>query len=75
MSNQLYKSMMNSPNSILSAVQSLKQNPMQFIMQRKFNVPQNIMNDPNAIIQHLMNTGQVSQQSYNNAVRKIGQLK
>ncbi len=75
MSNQLYKSMMNSPDSILSAVQSLKQNPMQFIMQKKFNVPQNIMNDPNAIIQHLMNTGQVSQQSYNDAVRKIGQLK
>lgn len=75
MSNQLYKSMMNSPNSILSAVQGLKQNPMQFIMQRKFNVPQNIINDPNAIIQHLMNTGQVSQQSYNDAVRKIGQLK
>ena len=75
MSNQLYKSMMNSPNSILSAVQSLKQNPMQFILQRKFNVPQNIANDPNAIIQHLMNTGQVSQQSYNEAVRKIGLMK
>ena len=75
MSNQLYKSMMNSPNSILSAVQSLKQNPMQFILQRKFNVPQNIANDPNAIIQHLMNTGQVSQQSYNEAVRKIGLMR
>lgn len=75
MSNQLYQSMMGAQPNIMQAVQALKQNPMQFIMQRKFNVPQNITNDPNAIIQHLMNTGQVSQQSYNDAVRKIGQFK
>ena len=75
MSNQLFQSMMGAQPNIMSALQALKQNPMQFILQRKFNIPQNIANDPNAIIQHLMNTGQVSQQSYNEAVRKIGQLK
>lgn len=75
MSNQLFQSMMGAQPNIMSALQSLKQNPMQFILQRKFNVPQNIANDPNAIIQHLMNTGQVSQQSYNDAVRRMEQFK
>ena len=65
MANPLYQSMQRP--SIMSSLNALKQNPMQFLMQRKFNVPQNIQNDPNAIIQHLMNTGQVSQQQYNRA--------
>lgn len=44
----------------------LRQNPMSML--GKYNIPQNInMSDPNSIIQHLLNTGQVSQQAYNNA--------
>lgn len=75
MSNPIYSAMAGQQPGIMSAVQSLKQNPIQFLMQRKFNVPANIANDPNAIIQHLMNTGQVSQQQYNKAMEKIGQLR
>ena len=41
------------------------QNPMRFFMQRKLNVPQNISNDPQAIFQHLLNTGQMKQSTYN----------
>lgn len=67
MANPLYQSMQGQQPNFASALQSIKQNPMQFLMQRKFNIPQNISNDPNAIIQHLMNTGQVSQQQYNRA--------
>ena len=44
-----------------------KQNPMAVLSQR-FNIPQN-MSDPNQIIQHLLNTGQVSQQQVNNAMQ------
>lgn len=53
------------PNNIFSMYQQFKQNPMQMLMQR-FNIPNNVnMNDPNSIIQHLLNTGQVSQQQVN----------
>lgn len=45
--------------------QQLRQNPSQ-ILNRRFNVPLNVdMSDPNAILQHLMNTGQVSQAQIN----------
>jgi hypothetical protein len=48
--------------------QQMMQNPMQMLTQR-FNIPSNInMQDPNSIIQHLLNTGQVSQQQVNNAM-------
>ena len=54
-------------NNILGMLQQLQSNPMAMLSQ-KFNIPQGMdMTDPNSIIQHLMNTGQVSQQAYNNA--------
>ena len=57
---------MPNPNQIMQAVQQLKQNPMG-IMGPRFNLPQNV-NDPNQIIQHLLNTGQIKQDRLNQVV-------
>lgn len=52
-------------NNLMQAYQQFRANPMQMLMQ-KYNIPQNIdANNPNDIIQHLLNTGQVSQQQIN----------
>lgn len=75
MSNYLYQSMKGQQPNMASALQNLKQNPMQFLMQNKFNIPQNIANDPNAIIQHLMNSGQVTQSQYDRAMQMAQQFK
>lgn len=53
----------------------VKANPMQFILQRKFNVPQSMMNDPNQIIQHLLSTNQISQEQVNRAYQQMGQFR
>ena len=54
-------------NNILGMLQQLRSNPLE-MLSKKYQIPQGMnMNDPNEIIQHLMNTGQVSQQAYNNA--------
>lgn len=55
-------------NAMLSMLGQLKQNPRQMLMQR-FNLPADIGNDPQNIIQHLMNTGQVSQDQFNRAMQ------
>lgn len=73
MANPLFNSMQNNP--FLSTLKALQNNPIQFLMQRKLNIPQNISNDPNAIIQHLMNTGQVSQDAYNRATQMAEQFR
>ena len=44
-----------------------KQNPMGMLTQ-KFNIPQN-MNNPQEIVQHLLNTNQVSQAQVNQAMQ------
>ena len=58
----------------MQMLQQLRSNPMQFIQRAGFRVPQNIT-DPNAIIQHLMQTGQISQERYNQAFQMAQQLR
>ena len=59
-------------NQLLQNLQQLKANPVQFLLRRKFNIPANIAGDPQAIINHLMQTGQVSQQQVNAAYQRMG---
>lgn len=53
-------------NDILNLYQQFKANPLGMLSMR-FNIPQNI-NNPNDIVQHLLNTGQVSQDQVNNVM-------
>ena len=56
------------PNQMMGMFQQLKQNPMQFLLQRRMNIPQGIpMNDPQAILNYLVQTGQVTQEQINSA--------
>lgn len=62
-------------NNMMQMLSQIKANPMQFLVSRRMNVPQNIMGDPNAILNHLLKTGQVTQQQVNNAYQMMGQFK
>lgn len=52
--------------NIVEMVNQIKTNPVS-VLSQKFNLPQGL-NDPNQIIQHLLNTGQVSQAQVNRAM-------
>ena len=62
-------------NAIIGMLQQFKQNPMQFLVSRRLNVPQNVLNDPNAILDHLVKTGQISQQQINSAYQMMGRFR
>ena len=52
----------------MSMYQQLRSNPVQ-LLARRFNLPQGVnINNPNDIIQHLLNTRQISQQQLNAVV-------
>lgn len=55
---------MNRPN-LTAMFQQFMGNPAQMMQRSGLNIPQNIANDPNAIIQHLLSSGRMSQQQYN----------
>lgn len=52
---------------MIEELNMIMKNPKGYMAQRGLNIPQNI-NSPNDIIQYLMNTGQISQQQYNQAM-------
>lgn len=53
--------------NFLDMYSQFMKNPLAMLSQR-FNLPQNV-NDPNEILQHLVNSGQVNQQQINNAMQ------
>lgn len=55
------------PMQLMQMLPQLKSNPMAILGQ--MGVPQNISNNPQAIIQSLMNSGKVSQDQYNQAMQ------
>lgn len=59
--------------NLMQMLSQIKNNPASVLGQ--MGIPQNIMNDPNAITQHLMNTGRITQAQYNQAVQRAEQLK
>lgn len=58
----------------MQMLQQLRQNPVQMLRQAGLNVPDNLTS-PNDIIQHLMNSGQISQQRYEQARQMAAQFK
>ena len=75
MANNLFNTLNRGGQSnFMQMLQQLKSNPIQFLAQRKFNLPQNFQGGPQDIIQHLVNTGQVSQQQIANIQNQLTQM-
>lgn len=53
-------------NNLLQMVAQFRQNPMSLITSR-YNIPNNL-NDPQAIIQHLLDSKQITQEQVNQAM-------
>ena len=54
-------------NNIINMIMQARQNPMAIISQR-FNIPQNIQK-PQDIVQHLLDSGQITQEQLNGAMK------
>ncbi len=63
-----------SMQGFMGQFQGFMKNPMQFMLQRKLNIPQQFANNPQAAIQHLMNNGQMSQEQYNQLQQMARQI-
>ena len=56
----------NSMGNMMQMLTQLRQNPVGLLQKAGFNIPANI-NGPQAILQHLTQTGQINQQQLNQA--------
>lgn len=71
--NNLYNSLMPN-NNIMSQFQTFQQNPMQFLMSRNINIPQQYMSNPRDAIQYLLNSGRMSQANFNQLSQMASQM-
>ena len=60
------------PMQIMSMLSQFKQNPMSILSQR-FNLPQNL-NNPQDILNHLLSSGQINQQTVDQATQMKNQF-
>lgn len=72
MPNNLFNQTQN--NNIMSEFSKFQRNPMQYLVDRKINIPQEYMNNPQGAVQYLLNSGQMSQESLNQLMQKANSL-
>ena len=67
MANRLYEEQQTkmSNNNIKSQFNNFMQNPMQYLLNQKINIPQEYANDPHGAVQYLLNSGSMSQDTFN----------
>ena len=69
---------MNDPfgsmGGFLNQFKGFIQNPMQFFAQRKMNLPQDVMQNPQAAVQQLLNSGQMSQSQFDQLQKMAQQI-
>ena len=61
-------------NNLLSQLNQLKNNPVQFLMSRRYNIPDDLSGNPQGIVQHLLNSGQMSQETYSRLQSQVNQI-
>ena len=66
MANPLFSALGGGNNNMMQMLMQLKQNPLALLQKAGFNVPANI-SGPQAILQHLTQTGQINQNQLNQA--------
>ena len=64
--------MMN--NNMQEALRKLQSNPKEFLQRAGMNVPEEMLNDPQAIVMHLINTNQVGGQMMQRIMPMIRQM-
>lgn len=67
MSNPLINNQKNNIPDIRGMFEEFKKNPTQALIKAKFKIPDTVGSEPQAIVQHLLNSGQITQQQVNAA--------
>ncbi len=67
MANPLFNEQMN--KGFTSQFGMFMKNPLQFLLQRKINLPPQYANDPQGAVQYMLNNGQMTQEQFNSLTK------
>lgn len=72
MASKLFQETQN--NNLTNNLKSLKENPAQFLMERKLNIPKQYQENPQEAVNYLVQSGQVSQDKVNWAIQTANRM-
>ena len=72
--NPLSDSNIGQKSNIGNMFNSMMQNPIQWLTDRKINIPQEYSNDPHGAVQYLLNNGKMSQDQLNKLTQVANQM-
>jgi len=72
MANKLFQETQN--NNLMNRVQEIKNNPLQFLISNRANVPPEYQNSPKDIVNYLVQSGQISQERFNQVMAMANQM-
>ena len=55
----------NQNNQMINEFKTYQKDPFKFLMNKKFNIPQNISQNPEAIANYLVSSGQMPKNTFN----------
>ena len=61
-------------NPMMNQFNSFMQNPLRFLLQRNINIPNEYANNPQGAVQYLMNTGRMSQETFEGLRNEASQM-
>lgn len=61
-------------NNMANQFNMFMKNPMQFLISKRINIPQEYANNPQGAVQYLMSTGKMSQMTFENLRGQASQM-
>lgn len=61
-------------NNMANQFNMFMKNPMQFLISKRINIPQEYANNPQGAVQYLMSTGKMSQMTFENLRSQASQM-
>ncbi len=65
---------MISPTVMNNQANMFRRNPLGFLLQHNINIPDEYANNPQGAVQYLMNTGRMSQQTFESLRNRAAQM-
>lgn len=67
MANSIYQQLHKETPNMMESFQQFMQNPFQALISKNLNIPVEMQSSPQTMVQHLVNSGQISQDTFNKA--------
>lgn len=65
---------LNGPQSLIGQFESFMKNPMEYLVNKKINIPEQYRNNPQDAVNYLVSSGQMDQQTLNNLRARASQM-